>query len=58
MAAIQEPATVLSHGGSSGAEISARAAAGEQKALIDACSSLRSSIDRAVRDRRLEVRRP
>ena len=40
------------------AEFSARAAAGEQTALIDACSSLRRSIDRAVRDGRLEILPP
>jgi hypothetical protein len=37
------------------AEFSARAAAGEQTALIDTCASLRDSIDRAVRQGRLEV---
>jgi hypothetical protein len=40
------------------AEFSARAAAGEQTALIDTCSSLRASIDRAVRDGRLEILPP
>jgi hypothetical protein len=40
------------------AEFSARAAAGEQTALIDTCSSLRRSIDRAVRDGRLEILPP
>ena len=40
------------------AEFSARAAAGEQTALIDTCSSLRDSIDRAVRDGRLEILPP
>jgi hypothetical protein len=40
------------------AEFSARAAAGEQTALIDTCSSLRMSIDRAVRDGRLEILPP
>ncbi len=37
------------------AEFRARAAAGEQTALIDTCASLRDSIDRAVRQGRLEV---
>jgi hypothetical protein len=40
------------------AEFSARAAAGEQTALIDTCASLRDSIDRAVRDGRLEILPP
>ena len=40
------------------AEFSARAAAGEQTALIDTCASLRDSIDRAVRDGRLEISPP
>jgi len=40
------------------AEFSARAAAGEQTALIDTCSSLRGSIDRAVREGRLEILPP
>ena len=40
------------------AEFSARAAAGEQTALIDTCASLRDSIDRAVRDGRLEISSP
>jgi hypothetical protein len=40
------------------AEFSARAAAGEQSALIDGCASLRDSIDRAVLDGRLEVSPP
>ncbi len=40
------------------AEFSARAAAGEQTALIDTCTSMRASIDRAVLDGRLEVSRP
>jgi hypothetical protein len=40
------------------AEFSARAAAGEQSALIDACASLRDSIGRAVRDGRLGVSPP
>jgi hypothetical protein len=40
------------------AEFSARAAAGEQTALIDACVSLRDSIDRAVLQGRLEVPPP
>jgi hypothetical protein len=40
------------------AEFSARAAAGEQTALIDACASMRASIDRAVLDGRLEVSPP
>jgi hypothetical protein len=37
------------------AEFSARAATGEQTALIDGCGSLRESIDRALRQGRLEV---
>jgi hypothetical protein len=40
------------------AEFSARAAAGEQTALIDSCASLRASIDRAVLQGRLEVLPP
>ncbi len=40
------------------AEFSARAAAGEQSALIDTCASLRESIDRAVSAGRLEVSPP
>ncbi len=40
------------------AEFSARAAAGEQTALIDTCASLRASIDRAVLQGRLEVPPP
>ena len=40
------------------AEFSARAAAGEQTALIDTCSSLRRSIDHAVRDGCLEILPP
>jgi len=40
------------------AEFAARAAAGEQSALIDTCASLRDSIDRAVRQGRLEVLPP
>ena len=40
------------------AEFSARAAAGEQSALIDTCASLRESIDRAVSQGRLEVSPP
>jgi hypothetical protein len=40
------------------AEFSARAAAGEQTALIDTCASLRDSIDRAVLEGRLEVSPP
>jgi hypothetical protein len=40
------------------AEFRARAAAGEQTALIDTCASLRDSIDRAVQDGRLEVSPP
>jgi len=40
------------------AEFSTRAAAGEQTALIDTCTSLRDSIDRAVRDGRLEISPP
>ena len=37
------------------AEFSARVATGEQTALIDGCGSLRESIDRALRQGRLEV---
>ncbi|HEX4661507.1 MAG TPA: hypothetical protein VH307_29275 [Streptosporangiaceae bacterium] len=40
------------------AEFSARAAAGQQTALIDTCASLRNSIDRAVLQGRLEVSSP
>ena len=40
------------------AEFSARAAAGEQTALIDTCASLRDSIEEAVRDGRLEISPP
>jgi hypothetical protein len=40
------------------AEFTARAAAGEQSALIDTCASLRESIDRAVTQGRLEVSPP
>ena len=40
------------------AEFSARAAAGEQSALIGTCASLRDSIDRAVIEGRLEVLPP
>jgi len=40
------------------AEFSARAAAGEQTALIDSCASLRDSIEAAVRDGRLEISPP
>jgi hypothetical protein len=40
------------------AEFSARAAAGEQTALIDTCVSLRASIDRAVLDGRLDISPP
>ena len=40
------------------AEFARRAAAGEQTALIDTCPSLRMSIDRAVRDGRLEILPP
>ena len=40
------------------AEFSARAAAGEQSALIGSCGSLRESIDRALCQGRLEVRPP
>ncbi len=39
-------------------EFAARAAAGERTALIDTCVSLRDSIDRAVREHRLEVNPP
>ncbi len=39
-------------------EFAARAAAGERTALIDTCASLRDSIDRAVREHRLEVNPP
>ena len=37
------------------AEFTARAAAGEQTALIDGCGSLRASIDRALSQGRLEI---
>jgi hypothetical protein len=40
------------------AEFVARVAMGEQTALIDTCASLRDSIDRAVRQERLEVAPP
>ena len=40
------------------AEFSARAAAGEQTALIDTCASLRDNIEEAVRDGRLEISPP
>ena len=40
------------------AEFSARAATGEQTALIEGCASLRESIDRAVAAGRLEVSPP
>jgi hypothetical protein len=40
------------------AEFRARTAAGEQTALIDACASLRDSINRAVLQRRLELSPP
>ena len=40
------------------AEFAARAAAGEQSALIDTCASLRDSIDRAVQDGRVEISPP
>ena len=40
------------------AEFAARAAAGEPSALIDTCASLRDSIDRAVREGRLEISPP
>jgi hypothetical protein len=40
------------------AEFAARAAAGEQTALIDSCGSLRDSIDRAVANGHLEVSAP
>jgi hypothetical protein len=40
------------------AEFSARAAAGEQSALIDTCASLRDSIDRAVLEGNLKVLPP
>jgi hypothetical protein len=40
------------------AEFRARAAAGEQSALIDTCASLRASIGRAVGQDRLPVRPP
>ncbi len=39
-------------------EFAARAASGEPTALIDTCASLRDSIDRAVREGRLEVPAP
>ena len=47
------PASVLAC-----AEFSARAAAGEQSALIGTCGSLREAIDRAVSQGRLEVSPP
>jgi hypothetical protein len=40
------------------AEFRARAAAGEPSALVDTCTSLRDSIDRALIEGRLEVRPP
>jgi hypothetical protein len=40
------------------AEFSARAATGEQSALIGTCASLRAAIDRAVSQGRLEVSPP
>jgi hypothetical protein len=40
------------------AEFAARAAAGEQTALIGSCGSLRESIDRAVLDGRVDVAPP
>jgi hypothetical protein len=40
------------------AEFSARVAGGEQTALIDSCASLRTSIDRAAAQGRLEVLAP
>jgi hypothetical protein len=40
------------------AEFSAREAAGERSALIDTCTSLRASLDRAVAEGRLEVTPP
>ena len=40
------------------AEFSARAAAGEQSALIGTCGSLREAIDRAVSQGRLEMSPP
>ena len=40
------------------AEFSARAATGEQTALIDTCASLRGSIEAAVQDGRLEISPP
>ena len=40
------------------AEFSAREAAGERSALIDTCTSLRDSIDRAVAEGRLQVTPP
>jgi hypothetical protein len=40
------------------AEFSARAATGEQSALIGSCASLRAAIDRAVSQGRLEVSPP
>jgi hypothetical protein len=40
------------------AEFKARGAAGEPSALIDTCTSLRDSIERAVADGRLEVLPP
>jgi len=40
------------------AEFSARAAEGEQSALIDTCASLRATIDRALASGALEVSPP
>jgi hypothetical protein len=40
------------------AEFNAREAAGERSALIDTCTSLRDSIDRAAAEGRLEVTPP
>jgi hypothetical protein len=40
------------------AEFTARAATGEQTALIDGCVSLRGSIDRALSQGRLEISPP
>jgi hypothetical protein len=40
------------------AEFTDRTAGGEQTALIDTCASLRDSIERAVRDGRLQISPP
>jgi hypothetical protein len=40
------------------AEFSARAAAGQPSALVGTCASLRDSIDRAVREGRVDITPP